>query len=237
MNIDRRKSLLLFVALYTVLGVGLRSHAAAEAPGIRVTPDTTSRPASPNAPQPPATITFTSHQSLQQLLSMPDHTIVKSVDGKQSTTVGTIRARVQAREQEFKAAIQSGKFLNGSHTTIPSPHGLSFNAALQDRIAQENKTVISLHTTNLNAPSALQQALHPTPGIHSVNGKTSGFVLSPGTNVIIKGAGFGATKQPTVMRGLPKGDVELTVLDWRDDVISAQLPATATTMREKTGTF
>jgi hypothetical protein len=195
-----------------------------------VNPPATNKPAPLLVPQPPATVRMNT-TTFKQLLAMPDATVVQSADGKQSTTVGAIRASTLARQKQIQSAIQSGKLLTGGKITLPVPHGLNMVAGLRKSIAQESSTALSLRTTaNLNQQSRVYQALNPTPGIYSVNGKKSGFILSPGTALVIKGAGFGKTKGLTVMRGLPKGDVELSVSDWRDDEIYAQLPATPGTM-------
>jgi hypothetical protein len=58
-----------------------------------------------------------------------------------------------------------------------------------------------------------------------VNGKRSGFLLSPGNVVVARGVGFGPTTGRLLMHGLPKGDIELSISDWHDDEVVGLLPA------------
>jgi hypothetical protein len=213
------------------LFLSVTAMASLQTQAATVTPAATNKPAPLLVPQSPATVRMNANTTFKQLLALPDATVVQSPDGKQSTTVGAIRASMQARQKQIQSTIQSGKLVTGGKITLPVPHGLNVVAGLRKSIAQENNTALSLRTTaNLNQPSRIYQALNPTPGIYSVNGKKSGFILSPGTALVIKGAGFGKNKGLTVMRGLPRGDVELSVMDWRDNEIYAQLPATPSTM-------
>ena len=217
-----------------LLGIGItaisRADAAAVNSGTVMSPAITNKPATVITPQSAGTIRMNANTTFKQLLAMPDATVVQSADGKQSTTVGAIRAGILARQRAVQTALQTGKYITGGKITVTSPLGVKAAASLRERLTQENSVALSLRSANLNQPSLVYEAQHPTPGIYTVNGKKTGFVLSPGANVIIKGAGFGNAKSVAVIRGLPKGDIELTVVNWHDNEIWAQIPATPNTM-------
>jgi hypothetical protein len=143
-----------------------------------------------------------------------------------TTTINQAQLLLQQRQAE----IYSGKFLT-SGGQIPVPKGMSFVAGLRNQLAQEARLVGSLRTTdpivNKSSPEFKGLNAHnPPPGILSVNGKTSGFLLTPGQPVIVKGVSFGASTGRLVMRGLPNGDIDLSVADWNDKEIVALVPAT-----------
>jgi hypothetical protein len=63
------------------------------------------------------------------------------------------------------------------------------------------------------------------PGIHSVNGKSQGYLVSPGVYLTIKGLGFGDVMgSANVIGEMPGGAAPLRVVDWRDDEVYSLLP-------------
>jgi hypothetical protein len=165
-------------------------------PGIKVTPNIRAGSANPTTPPAPGTV-----------------------------TINPARLSLQQRQAE----IYSGKFLTGG-IMKPVPKGVNFVAGLRDQVAQEARVTASLRTADptTQKPSSDLHVLHPIPGtlgILSVNGKRSGFLLSPGNVVVVRGVGFGTATGRLLMHGLPKGDIELSISDWHDDEIVGLVPA------------
>ncbi|MBU6433751.1 MAG: hypothetical protein KJS98_10595 [Nitrospirae bacterium] len=132
--------------------------------------------------------------------------------------------------QQRQADIYSGKLLTGG-AMKPVLKGVSFVAGLHDQLAAEARLTASLRTEDLitKKPSSDPHVLHPVPGtlgVLSVNGKKSGFLLSPGNVVVVRGVGFGTITGRLLMHGLPAGNIDLSISDWRDDEIVALVPAT-----------
>jgi hypothetical protein len=143
-------------------------------------------------------------------------------------TPGTITSSSGQLSIQQQAANYIQKYLTPG-AMKPVPKGLSFVAGIRDQLAQEAKLVASVRTTD-PIPKQSSPILHdviPSPSIVTVNGKRSGFRLSPNnTPIIVRGSSFGTNTGRLLMRGLPSGDIELTVFDWRDDEIFALVPAT-----------
>jgi hypothetical protein len=141
------------------------------------------------------------------------------------STINPARLSLQQRQAEF----YSGKFLTGG-AMKPVLKGVSFVAGLRDQVAAETRLIASLRTADLvtKKPSLDPHVLHPIPGtlgILAVNGKRSGFLLSPGNVLVVRGVGFGTATGRLLMHGLPKGDIELSISDWHDDEIVGLVPA------------
>jgi hypothetical protein len=177
--------------------------------------------------------------TLAQVLAHPDATQVILSDGR-TTTVGELRRRAEDRNRAI-ATVRSGHFpLSGGRAASRSALGVSRARQVMDATVHENTLAVSLRTrpmeeatrapagTGAVAQSHLQPnraGLVPTEGIGAVNGKSHGFVVSPGGYLTIAGHGFGdAIGQANVIGQFPNGAEALRVVEWRADEVYALLP-------------
>jgi hypothetical protein len=147
---------------------------------------------------------------------------------------------VEARDRAI-AAIRSGHFtLSGGLGQSRSERALSRVRLVMDATAHESSLAASLRTRRgveaarspAGATGGLQSHLEthsltaaPTDGIGAVNGKSHGFVVSPGGYLTILGHGFGDTVgQANVIGQFPGGSEALRVVDWRADEVYTLLP-------------
>jgi hypothetical protein len=212
-------AILIFASLVFV-GAESRAH------GATATPSIINKPAAVTNLQPGATVRVNASTKLEELLALPNTTTVISSDGTQKTTVGALRASVEAQQQQLRIALRKQKLTTGNRVSVSSQLGQRSLTALATLVSQENSNAQSAHASPRAETSAVQQALNPKPGIFSVNGKSSGFIFSPGNFVTIKGLGLGKSigKVNLISQGLPGGIMSLVVQDWRDEQIYALLP-------------
>src|ERR1700687_1700997 len=115
-------------AILLALAVAASDVAAQPKPALQIRPGMMEKGPPVLQNQPAAAVTaplrLKQNVTLQQLLTMPDTTVVQSPDGRQTATVGDLRRRVQAQRQVL-AAIQSGKYLTGGRASVRSARGLS----------------------------------------------------------------------------------------------------------------
>lgn len=194
----------------------------------------------PQSPQPGGSgpIRLTPGLTLAQVLAHPDTTQLILNDGR-ATTVGDLRRRAEARDRTM-ATIRSGHFprtggVGQSHSDTAS----SRVKLVMDSAVHENSLAASSRTRPTEAArppagaGAIAQShlqpnrasLVPTDGIGAVNGKSHGFIVSPGGYLAIAGHGFGdSVGQANVIGQFPGGAALLRVVDWRADEVYALLP-------------
>jgi hypothetical protein len=220
------------VIVATSFGAVLSADAATVTPGAQINPSITNKPAAVTNLQPAGTVRVNASTTLQELLALPNTTTVISSDGTQKTTVGALRAAVQFQQQQLRVALRKQKILTGNRVSVSSQIGQRSLTALATLISQENSNAQSAHASLREETSAIQRATNPKPGIFSVNGKSSGFIFSPGNFVTIKGAGLGNSSLTRnkgavgiISSAFAGGFLRLNVQAWRDDEIDAQLPS------------
>lgn len=158
--------------------------------------------------------------TLQQALAKPDATKLVQPGGKE-ITVGELRSKVRAREL-FRTTKQR-MLLTGGLVKAESLRGTAKSKSLVETARQESAGALGLRTPQ--GPSKAPNR-SPVVGIGSANGKTRGFVLSPGGNVTIFGGEFGdsAGKVNVMAAQLPGTSTALSVVSWRSDQIQAIFP-------------
>lgn len=168
----------------------------------------------------------------EQILAKPDATKLVTADGKE-TTVAELRRRTNARKQLMASSGQGS--LTGGSAKLAHPRGVAQAQGVVNLAKNESAAAVGMHTARKSiqasggteATAKARKIPYPAKavGIETVNGKTAGFVLSPGGNVTIAGGEFGDTiGQANVMGQFPGAAAPLRVVDWRADEIFAIFP-------------
>jgi hypothetical protein len=156
--------------------------------------------------------------TLDQLLAKPVET--KFVGPNcQISTVGELK-KVQAMQKKVIAPLKPtmGGTGKASYAAgVSRAREASQLAALVSGDAQSSRSA---------APGKVGM-LRPVPGIGLVNGKATGFVVTPGAFLTIAGFEFGDTKGQANLVGNfpPGGAAALTIVDWKPGSVYALLPA------------
>jgi hypothetical protein len=147
-----------------------------------------------------------------------------------------------ATARSFGTSRIAARTLTGGTAKTRSAGAEAAARALLDLVKQENALALAARTPRrAGAPASptpkrmtagsLRQgsivASLESDGIHTVNNKGTGFIVSPGVYLTIKGHGFGdvmGTGKANVIGEMPGGAAPLTLIDWRDDEIDTLLP-------------
>ncbi len=136
-------------------------------------------------------------------------------------------------------AIIKNPGLSGGSAITRSPKGVASVNALRDLVRQEDAAAVATRSLAARIPiqpsrvagstsksGISQSASQFIDGIHTVNGKSMGFLVSPGNNLTIRGRGFGDVEGLAAV-ALPDGKTaaSLKVIRWSDVEIWALLPA------------
>jgi hypothetical protein len=183
---------------------------------------------------PPETLRLGPTLTLTQALTRPDATIVVAPDGTKAT-VGEIK-RLRDEHARKSALLKTTKPpLTGGIARTASATGLAKVKAQSAAISAEMAAGARIRAAQtggasrsrlLGAGMGVKTSALPGKGIWSVNGKSLGFLVSPGATLGIEGWAFGDTVgQVNVLGQFPSGAAGLRIVDWHDGVVSALLPA------------
>lgn len=155
--------------------------------------------------------------TLDQALKKPDSTKVMGPDCK-LTTVGELRKLHAAKSNPTgkPKAITGG---TGKTSYGPGSAKARESAGLLNSVsgeAQGSRSVLGARIIG---------AVNKTPGIAAVNGKATGFVLTPGAYLTVGGVDLGDTMgQLNIVGNFPGGALAPRIVDWKNNSVYALLP-------------
>ncbi len=158
--------------------------------------------------------------TLDQVFKLPEATKIMGPDCK-LTTVGELK-KIAALHQQVKNPPKAVTGGTGKSSFGPGVARLREASSLVAAVSGEAQASRPATT----GPGRPLHTIMKTPGIATVNGKSSGFRVTPGAYLTINGDAFGDTMgQANLIGNFPGGAAALRVVDWKAESVYALLPA------------